>query len=90
MSKKSVEKQTKQRVLEKRIFIRFSVSPEVVEVLDKACALDERTRCDFARIATTRMATEICNRYATRNVGNVLNLIEDVLTQASDGQEVQK
>jgi len=90
MSKKAAERKPTRRHLENRIFIRFSITPEAAEVLDKACKLDERTRCDFARIATTRMATEICNRYGLGNMGNVLNLIEGVISQASEGQEVQR
>lgn len=69
-----------------RSYVRFSLSDEESAILDKACSLDERTRCDFARIACMRFANEVVTRYGA---GEVISMVKSAI-QADVSVDAQK
>jgi len=53
-------------------FVRFAITEEERELLQRACALDERCMADFARIYTMRAANVLLGQNNGKNANDIM------------------
>lgn len=73
-------------------FVRFGVSASERELLQKACALDERNMADFSRIYTMRAASLLLAQVSGKDVRDLVSKAEKSMQDMLDAvkDEVSK
>ncbi len=62
-------------------FVRFAVTDAERELLQRACALDERCMADFARIYTMRAANALLGQNNGKNANDFIAEAKEALSQ---------
>lgn len=75
-------------------FVRFAVSAEERELIQRACAIDERTMADFARIYTMRAANALLGQNNGKNANEIMEQMKkkffDIFDSIEDEAENNK
>lgn len=58
-------------------YVRFTLTPDETEKLDKACKLDERSRSEFARICCLRGIHSLIMQFGTSEMISRLEKVSD-------------
>ena len=62
-------------------YVRFTLTAEERELLQRACAMDERTMADFARIYTMRAANALLGQNNGKNANDFIAEAKEALSQ---------
>jgi len=62
-------------------YVRFGVSAEERDIIQRACAMDERNMADFARIYTMRAANALLGQNNGKNANDFIAEAKEALSQ---------
>lgn len=65
-------------------FVRFAVTEAERELLERACAIDERCMADFARIYTMRAANALLGQNNGRNANEIMEQMKKKFFEVFD------
>lgn len=79
-------------------YVRFGVSAEERDLIQRACAMDERNMADFARIYTMRAANALLGQNNGKNANefieeakrSMMKMFETFENEAEDKQDKKK
>jgi len=68
-------------------FVRFAITEAERELLQKACAMDERCMADFARIYTMRAANALLGQNNGKNANDIMEQMRQKFFEVFGGIE---